>query len=264
MEIGERQMNITTLEQAASHLISVGAVDMSTMMVEGKQLLDVCGYNYGRDSKKFLDRQIAKHGFVFGDDFTIDTVVEGKIRRCVYHFTLNAANHTLLAAMTEQGKAARQEAIDLKVNTTPALSGDPLLDMMQMMVESRKDHLALTAKVEEQASKLAELEERTAILPSKPANAESIVYIRKRINDMYGLPSRIVNEVLYSIHYAPRAAGQVRNTHDNAVNSTYTVWNKSEVSKLFKRFVSECEMVTKTQAIHPSIDGRFKLNNINL
>ena len=131
--------------------------------------------------------------------------------------------------------------------------------MMQIMVESRKDHLALAEKVEEQGDKLAELEERTAILPSKPANAESIVYIRKRINDLYGLPSRIVNEVLYSIHYAPRAAGQVRNTHDNASNSTYTVWNKSEVSKMFKRFVSECDMVTKTQAIHPSIDGRFKL-----
>ena len=56
-----------------------------------------------------------------------------------------------------------------------------------------------------------------------------------------------------------RAAGQVRNTHDNASNSTYTVWNKSEVSKLFKRFASECEMVTKTQAVHPSIDGKFKL-----
>ena len=252
-------MNITTLEQAASHLIEIGAVDMRSMNVEGKNLLDACGYNYGKDSKKFIDRQIAKHKFKSEFDFTIDTVVEGNIKRCVYHFTLNAANHVLLAAMTEQGKAARQEAIEIKTNTTPTLTGDPLLDMMQMMVESRKDHLELSSKVEEQGNKLAELEERTAILPSKPANAESIVYIRKRINDMYGLPPRIVNEVLYSIHYSPRAAGQVRNTHDNASNSTYTVWNKSEVSKLFKRFVGECDMVTKTQAIHPSIDGRFKL-----
>ncbi|AUR86884.1 coil containing protein [Vibrio phage 1.090.B._10N.286.48.F1] len=252
-------MNITTLEQAASHLIEIGAVDMRNMNVEGKNLLDACGYKYGKDSKKFIDRQIAKHKFKSEIDFTIDTVVEGNIKRCVYYFTLNAANHVLLAAMTEQGKAARQEAIEIKTNTTPALTGDPLLDMMQMMVESRKDHLELSSKVEEQGNKLAELEERTAILPSKPANTESIVYIRKRINDTYGLPARIVNEVLYSIHYAPRAAGQVRNTHDNASNSTYTVWNKSEVSKLFKRFVGECDMVTKTQAVHPSIDGRFKL-----
>lgn len=254
-------MNITTLEQAASHLISVGAVNMQTMQVEGKSLLEACGYS-SNHARIEISRQISKHGFVENVDFMrSDDVTHQKAGQVpkIYHFTLNAANHVLLAAMTEQGKAARQEAIEIKTNTTPALTGDPLLDMMQMMVESRKDHLELSSKVEEQGNKLAELEERTAILPSKPANAESIVYIRKRINDMYGLPPRIVNEVLYSIHYSPRAAGQVRNTHDNASNSTYTVWNKSEVSKLFKRFVGECDMITKTQAVHPSIDGRFKL-----
>lgn len=252
-------MNITTLEQAASHLIEVGAVDISNMSVEGKRLLNVCGYNYGKDSKKFIDRQIVKHGLSSGEDYTFDIVVEGNVRRCIYHFTLNAANHILLAAMTEQGKIARQEAIEIKVNATPKLTGDPLLDMMQMMVESRRDHLALAEKIEDQGNKLAELEERTSILPSKPVNAESIVYIRKRINDLYGLPSRIINEVLYSIHYAPRAAGQVRNTHENSNNGTYTVWNTSEVTKLFRRFTSECAMITKTQVVHPSIDGRFKM-----
>lgn len=256
-------MNITTLEQAASHLISVGAVDMDTMRVEGKQLLEVCGYSL-KHARIEISRQISKHNFVENVDFMrSDDVTHQKAGQIpkIYHFTLNAANHVLLAAMTEQGRAARQEAINIKTSTAPALTttGDPLLDMMQIMIESRKDHLALTEKVEEQGNKLAELEERSAILPSKPANAESIVYIRKRINDLYGLPSRIVNEVLYSIHYSPRPAGQVRNTHDNASNSTYTVWNKSEVTKLFKRFVSECEHVTKTQAVHPSIDGRFKL-----
>lgn len=256
-------MKITTLEQAASHLISVGAVNMQTMQVEGKKLLDTCGFN--KNDSTAIKRQIEKHNFLVGKDF-VPSVAEstGGRPKEVYHFTLNAANHVLLAAMTEKGKAARQEAIDMKVNQTPALTGDPLLDMMQMMVESRKDHLALTEKVEEQGNKISELEERTAILPSKPANAESIVYIRKRINDLYGLPARIINEVLYSIHYAPRPAGQVRNTHDNASNSTYTVWNTSEVTKLFKRFASECEMVTKTQAVHPSIDGRFKLKGHSL
>lgn len=256
-------MKITTLEQAASHLISVGAVNMQTMQVEGKKLLDTCGFN--KNDSTAIKRQIEKHNFLVGKDF-VPSVAEstGGRPKEVYHFTLNAANHVLLAAMTEKGKAARQKAIDMKVNQTPALTGDPLLDMMQMMVESRKDHLALTVKVEEQGNKISELEERTAILPSKPANAESIVYIRKRINDLYGLPARIINEVLYSIHYAPRPAGQVRNTHDNASNSTYTVWNTSEVTKLFKRFASECEMVTKTQAVHPSIDGRFKLTGHSL
>ncbi len=250
-------MNITTLQQAAQKLFEVNAVNTDDMMVDGKALLDVCGYSYtAKNWGAVIDRIISKHNFRPADDYTSHTVV-GRSREV--RFTLNAANHVLLAAMTEQGKSARQDAIEIKSNSAPALTGDPLLDMMQMMVESRKDQLALTQKVDEQEKKLVELEERTAILPSKPANAESIVYIRKRINDAYGLPSRIVNEVLYSSPYAPRPAGQVRNTHDNASNSTYTVWNTSEVTKLFKRFVSESEMVTKTQAVHPCIDGRFKL-----
>lgn len=69
----------------------------------------------------------------------------------------------------------------------------------------------------------------------------------------------MVNEVLYSSPYAPKPAGQVRNNHEQAGNATYTVWYTSDVSKLFTRFVEECEFVTKTQAVHPDIDGRFKL-----
>ena len=127
------------------------------------------------------------------------------------------------------------------------------------LVEHEKKLTALEDKTNEQQKQIEDLKESYSILPSKPANAESITYIRKRINDQYGLPARIVNEVLYSIHYAPKPAGQVRNTNENAGNSTYTVWNTSEVTKLFQRFYGECEMATKTMAVHPAIDGRFKL-----
>ncbi len=110
---------ITTLEQAGKLLIEKGVVDYTNMTVEGKQLLDVCGYSYGKDSKKFIDRLIAKHGFSETADFNIDIDVDSKsrIKPKIYKFTMNAANHTLLAAMTDKGKAARQEAIDLKVAT---------------------------------------------------------------------------------------------------------------------------------------------------
>lgn len=148
----------------------------------------------------------------------------------------------------------------LKSQQAPKTQLEVLAGVANGLVEHEKRILALSESVESQQKQIEDLKDSYSILPGKPANAESIVYIRKRINDMYGLPARIVNEVLYSMHYAPKPAGQVRNTHDNANNSTYTVWNTSEVTKLFKRFVSECEMVTKTQAIHPSIDGRFKLN----
>lgn len=127
------------------------------------------------------------------------------------------------------------------------------------LVEHEKKLTALEAKAEEQQKAIEDLRDSYSILPQKPANAESVSYIRMRVNRDYGLPPRIINEVLYSFPYSPNPAGQVRNTHENANNGTYTVWNTSEVTKLFKRFVSECEMVTKTQAVHPSVDGRFKL-----
>ena len=109
-------MNITTLEQAASHLISVGAVNMQTMQVEGRQLLEACGYST-TNAKARLDEQVAKHKFDINKDFTISIVRDGNVRRNEYAFTLNAANHVLLASMTEQGKVARQEAIEDKYNS---------------------------------------------------------------------------------------------------------------------------------------------------
>lgn len=153
---------------------------------------------------------------------------------------------------------------ELENQTKPMTQLEIIAQSALALVEHEKKLTALEAKAEEQQKAIEDLRDSYSILPQKPANAESVSYIRMRINRDYGLPARIVNEVLYSFPYSPKPAGQVRNTHENANNGTYTVWNTSEVTKLFKRFVSECEMVTKTQAVHPSIDGRFKLNNINL
>ena len=129
------------------------------------------------------------------------------------------------------------------------------------LVEHEKKLTALEQSHAELESKVQKLQESTSILPARPTNAENISYIRQRINKKYGLPARIVNDVLYSFPYAPKPAGQVRNSHENAGNATYTVWYSSDVTKLFNRFVAECVMATKTQAVHPLIDGRFKLFN---
>lgn len=144
-------------------------------------------------------------------------------------------------------------------NKKPKTQLEILAGSIQALVNHEKQLNEHKLLIDEQAKQIEEIKESSMILPSKPVNAMSVTYIRQRINADYGLPARIINEVLYSIHYAPKPAGQVRNTNEHAGNSTYTVWNKSEVTKLFNRFISECEMATKTQAVHPSIDGRFKL-----
>ena len=61
-------MQITTLEQAARHLMDVGAVDAKTMMVEGRRLLEVCGLDTEKAAQS-IARQIDKHGFEVEKDF---------------------------------------------------------------------------------------------------------------------------------------------------------------------------------------------------
>lgn len=86
-------MNITTLDQAAKHLMDVGAVDFNTMTVEGKQLLEVCGYEFGKDQKKFLDRIIDRHGLIDGVDFSrIANASTGGRPSTSYHLTIEAAS----------------------------------------------------------------------------------------------------------------------------------------------------------------------------
>lgn len=109
---------IVTLEQAGKYLVQEDVVDFETMQVEGKELLKVCGYTVTETKKKNqeIKRQINKHWFLEGVHFNShkDVTSNSRVKPTVYQFTFNAAQHVLLAAMTDQGKAARQEAIALK------------------------------------------------------------------------------------------------------------------------------------------------------
>jgi len=139
-------MLITNLEQAGRHLMEVGAVDFETMTVEGVQMLEVCGYEYHK--KNVTDKiqvQIKKHNLADGVDYTIN-----KNGKWVYRFTMNAANHVLLAAMTENGKAARQDAIDMKVEQQyqiPQTYAAALLEAgrIAMELEQSQAQLAIAA-----------------------------------------------------------------------------------------------------------------------
>ena len=132
-------MQITTLKQAAQHLMDSSCVDMETMTVEGKQLLDVCGFSTS-NAKARLDEQVARHSLEINKDFTISIERDGNIKRNVYHFTMNAANHILIAAMTDKGKEARQDAIDLKV----AVDSVPV-ELVEEMMASLADRLTARA-----------------------------------------------------------------------------------------------------------------------
>lgn len=125
--------HITTLKQAEDILRANQVVQLSPSKaeyVEGKVLLDTCGLRYTKKNwGSVVQRQIDKHCLVELVDFQIGfsnpTSVwensKGGRPSKEYRFSLNAANHILLAAMTKEGKVARQQAIDLAVATQEQL-----------------------------------------------------------------------------------------------------------------------------------------------
>ncbi len=163
-------MEIVTLEQAGKHLMEEGVVNYENMTVEGKQLLEVCGYSTGDgNTKKVIERQITKHDLKEGKDFTTDIVVRGRHRVKMFYFSMNSANHILLAAMTEKGKAARQEAIDTKV----AIDSDlELRSMLMQVMQSQQDTLA---RLEAGYTSLIEDKEKLIIKKSTPSSLSKLI-----------------------------------------------------------------------------------------
>lgn len=174
---------ITTLEQAGKHLMEQGVVNFNNMTVEGKQLLEVCGYSTGDgNSKKVLDRQIKKHNFLENKDFTTDIVVRGKHKVTEYHFSLNAANHVLLTAFTDKGREARQEAINLKQTVDENGGQQMLMDFIKQqqqfmldMQEGFKSTLQLALDKKDEESRIILFKKSEPISLTKMYNGSSKV-----------------------------------------------------------------------------------------
>lgn len=85
---------IVTLEQAGKHLMEEGVVNFENMTVEGKQLLEVCGYPVDDKVSQHIKRQISKHSFEEGKDFNkrIDTASKSQRKPMVYEFTIEASS----------------------------------------------------------------------------------------------------------------------------------------------------------------------------
>ncbi|WP_139117692.1 hypothetical protein, partial [Endozoicomonas atrinae] len=149
----QEAQSIESLEQAELMIRRAGIV--IDEMVEGEKLLEICGFNQ-QNPKQKLDRQIERHGFEKGKDFTatISGYSRGQAVNC-YLFTMNAANHVLLSAMTPKGKKARQEAIDSK--------------MKQM--ESEQTNISQTTN---QTAIIAQVENIAAVYHSMKTLSESI------------------------------------------------------------------------------------------
>lgn len=224
-----------------------------------KDVAELLGYAKPRNAISLHCRGALKQGIpTASGDQEVTLIPERDVYRLIMRSKLPEAEAfeewvvgEVLPSIRKSGK--------YEVQQQPLSQLEILGESVKALIEQDKKIKALENSHSELESKFEKLKESTSILPSRPANAESISFIRIRINRKYGLPDRIINEVINHLSYSPKPAGQVRNTHENAGNTTYTVWYSADVTKCFKRFVSESEMVTKTQAVNPEIEGRFKL-----
>lgn len=148
----------------------------------------------------------------------------------------------------------------------PLSSAEMLVQMAQLNLDHER---RLAATEQQQAAQTEELQRIDAKLDlvaesnawtSRPANAESISHIVKRIGKKHGLSAATIHEVMRQVPYNVKPAGNVRNGHESAQGATYAVYWIADVNKVFARFISECKRVSATQCTHPFIEGRFKVN----
>lgn len=146
---------------------------------------------------------------------------------------------------------------NLQVPTT----AEAFISAFTMISESQKKQVEHDRAIARLSEDVGHLKETQTVLTSCPANAEPITKIRPRMNARYGLSAKVVDAVMRQSPYAPKPAGHVRNSHEDAVNSTYAVYWKKDITMTFDRFVLECKKVTATQYTHPFIEGRFRIED---
>ncbi|WP_267550425.1 Rha family transcriptional regulator [Rhizobium rhizogenes] len=144
-------------------------------------------------------------------------------------------------------------------NRRPMTAAEMFLQNAQILVDLQNQqakHQAQLLAISDHVEKVAQAQ---TVMSSVPANAESIVHLRKRIWKMFGLSDSTVDAVMRQSPYAPKPAGVVRNNHVDAENSTFAVWWKKDVTALFHRFADECAQVSDQFFTHPFVEGRFKM-----
>lgn len=232
-------MNITTLEQAGRHLMEVGAVDTKTMMVEGRRLLEVCGLDTEKAAQS-IARQIDKHGFEVEKDFcTSMGKSTGGRAPTIYHFTLNAANHVLLAAMTENGKAARQDAIDMKVEQQyqiPKTYAAALLEAgrQAMELEQSQEQLAIAAP---KADVFDRVIERDALLNATQVAQQigmSAIKMNRKLDELGGVYNKCVKRGRAFCHdWVLSGYGEMKITEMGYPKPLFTTKGSLRVAEIF-------------------------------
>ena len=141
-----------------------------------------------------------------------------------------------------------------------------LADVEKRLVATEQQSKEVQGAVAKHESKFIDIEsgledvKNTNILDHCPTHAESITAIRDRMNKLYGLSMKVVDEVMRQSPLSLKPAHTVRNTNPAAKGSSYFVYHVKDVNKVFALFASQAEMVSVGRYKHPFIEGNFKMN----
>lgn len=146
-------------------------------------------------------------------------------------------------------------------NDAPRLptTAEAFASVFSMVADQERRQAEQGQQIKAIEAKVAQVAQAHVILDKMPSDCEFIVYIRKRMNKLYGLSEAIVDKVMRDTPYSPTIRALVKNQHVDADGAHFAGFAKKEVSAVFRRFFAECTKVTATMATHPFIDGRFKL-----
>ena len=159
----------------------------------------------------------------------------------------------------------RWQELESKVQK-PMTQIEVLLASVQMLADVEKRLVATEQQSKQVQGAVAAIEsdledvKNTNILDHCPTHAESITAIRERMNKMYGLSMKVVDEVMRQSPLSLKPAHTIRNTNPAAKGSSYFVYHVKDVNKVFALFASQAEMVSVGRYKHPFIEGKFKMN----
>lgn len=184
--------------------------------------------------------------------FTDDLAWDVQRQLVKSYFTTAAPATDPLAGLPPEQRALVAVMMD---NAAIKANQAALAQTQAEQAEVQTQHAGAIAQVDQRVTDMAD----SMLMLARPAGAESIVHIRARINELHGLPARIIDEVMRQSPIAPKPAGVVKHSREEAQGASYAVYWIKDVSAVFARFVAECKRVTATQVTHPYISGRFKL-----
>lgn len=225
----------------------------------GKDVCDALGYVDSTTAIRSHCKGVQKlHPLLTGGGMQSARVLaESDVLRLIVSSTLPAADAFERWVFEEVLPSIRKTG-SYTVPTRALTPAEMFLQNAQMMVDLEQRQLAQDEKIGRVEQRVEEIAD-AQLLTECPSNAESITTIRARINQKYGLPSWVIDQVVAQMPYSPKPAGTVLNGHESAKGSKYRIYWIRDISMIFERFVGECERTTPHRARHSFVEHEFKL-----